>query len=48
MKKYLKNILEMNLPKPMIGEMSDFKDLLIAVKKFQSGQTVGKVVVRIP
>jgi len=47
MKKYLINILEMNLPKPMIGEMSDFKDLLSAVKKFQSGQTVGKVVVRI-
>ena len=48
MKKYLNNILDMNLPKSMIGEMSDFKDLLIAVKKFQSGQTVGKVVVRIP
>jgi alcohol dehydrogenase len=47
MKKYLKNILDMNLPKPMIGEMSDFKDLLSAVKKFQSGKTVGKVVVLI-
>ena len=48
MKKYLSNILEMNLPKPLIGEVYEFKDLLIAIKKFQTGQTVGKVVVRIP
>ena len=48
MKKYLSNILEMNLPKPMIGEVFDFNELLSAVKKFQTGQTVGKVVVRIP
>lgn len=47
MNKYLNNILEMNLPKPMIGEVFDFKDLLSAVKKFQTGQTVGKVVVLI-
>ncbi len=37
----------MNLPKPMIGEVFEFKDLLSAVKKFQTGQTVGKVVVLI-
>jgi alcohol dehydrogenase len=43
MKKYLSNILEMKLPKPMIGEVFEFKDLLSAVKKFQTGQTVGKV-----
>ena len=48
MKKYLSNILEMNLPKPLIGEVYEFKDLLSAIKKFQTGQTVGKVVVRIP
>jgi alcohol dehydrogenase len=47
MKKYLSNILEMNLPKPMIGEVFEFKDLLSAVKKFQTGQTVGKVIVLI-
>jgi alcohol dehydrogenase len=47
MKKYLNNILVMNLPKPMIGEMFDFKNLLSAVKKFQSGKTVGKVVITI-
>ena len=34
MKKYLSNILEMNLPKPMIGEVFDFNELLSAVKKF--------------
>ena len=48
MKKYLNNILGMNLPKPLIGEVYEFKDLLSTIKKFQTGQTVGKVVVRIP
>ncbi len=47
MNKYLNNILEMNLAKPLIGEVYEFKDLLSAIKKFQSGQTVGKVVVLI-
>jgi alcohol dehydrogenase len=47
MKKYLSNILEMNLPKPMIGEVFEFKELLRAVNRFQTGQTVGKVVVLI-
>jgi alcohol dehydrogenase len=48
MKKYLNNILEMNLPKPFIGEVYEFNELLSAIKKFQSGHTVGKVVVKIP
>ncbi|MBK7632771.1 MAG: zinc-binding dehydrogenase [Ignavibacteriales bacterium] len=47
MKKYLNNILKMELPKPLIGEVYNFKDLLRAVKKFQSGQTIGKVVVKV-
>lgn len=47
MKKYLNNLLEMNLPKPLIGELFDFEDLLSAVKKFQTGHTVGKVVIRL-
>lgn len=47
MKKYLNNILEMELPKPLIGEVYNFKDLLRAVKKFQSGHTIGKVVVKV-
>lgn len=47
MKKYLNNILEMNLAKPIIGEVFDFKELLSAVRKFQSGQTIGKVIVKV-
>jgi alcohol dehydrogenase len=47
MKKYLSNILEMNLPKPLIGEVFDYEDLLSAVKKFQTGQTVGKIVIKV-
>jgi NADPH:quinone reductase-like Zn-dependent oxidoreductase len=47
MKKYLNNILEMNLTKPIIGTVFDFKELLSAVRKFQSGQTVGKVIVKV-
>jgi alcohol dehydrogenase len=47
MRKYLHNILEMNLPKPLIGEVYNFNDLLSAIKKFQTGGTMGKVVVRV-
>lgn len=47
MKKYLIKIFEMNLPKPLIGEVFDFKELLSAVKKFQTGQTVGKVIIKV-
>lgn len=47
MKKYLNNILEMNLPKPFIGEVYNFNDLLKAIRKFQSGKTIGKVIVNI-
>lgn len=47
MKKYLENILKMNLPNPLIGKIYDFNDLLIAIKKFQSGKTIGKVVIKV-
>ena len=47
MKKYLNSILDMNLPKPHIGEVFEFKDLLRAVRKFQSGQTTGKIIVKV-
>lgn len=47
MKKYLNNILEMNLPKPLVGEVYNFNDLLKAIRKFQSGKTIGKVIVNI-
>lgn len=47
MKKYLSEILKMDLPKPLIGEQFDFNNLIDAVRKFQSGQTVGKVVIKL-
>ena len=47
MKKYLSDLLNMDLPKPLIGEQFSFEELIDAVRKFQSGQTVGKVVVKL-
>ena len=47
MKKYLDNILKMDLQNPLIGEVYNFDDLLNAVKRFQSGQTMGKVIVKV-
>lgn len=47
MKKYLDDILKLDLPKPIIGEKFDFNNLIDAVRKFQSGQTVGKVVIKL-
>ncbi len=45
MQNILKDILKMNLPKPLIGKVYQFTDLLAAVRKFQSGETVGKVII---
>lgn len=47
MKKFLDDILKMNLPKPLIGEVYQFNDLLAAVKRFQSGETIGKMIVKV-
>lgn len=47
LRKLLEELIELNLPKPSIGETHSFKDLLYAIKKFQSGETVGKVVIKI-
>jgi len=47
LKIYLENILELNLPKPMIGEIFNFENLIDAVKKLQAGKTIGKVIVKI-
>lgn len=47
MKKYLSDILNMDLPKPLIGEQYNFSNLLDGIKKFQSGKTVGKVVIKV-
>jgi alcohol dehydrogenase len=50
-KEYLRKLLDeltnLNLTKPSIGEIYEFNNLISAIVKFQSGQTVGKVVVRI-
>ncbi|HEX7357333.1 MAG TPA: medium chain dehydrogenase/reductase family protein [Ignavibacteriaceae bacterium] len=47
LKKFLKIILDMNLPKPYIGSVYNFDDLVKAVRQFQSAQTIGKVVVKV-
>ncbi|MEE9450482.1 MAG: zinc-binding dehydrogenase, partial [Ignavibacteriaceae bacterium] len=47
MKRLLTNILNFNLKRPYIGSTFSFDKLPDALKHFQSGKTVGKVVVRI-
>ena len=39
-------ILKMNLEKPYIGKVFSFENLIDALKYFQSGKSIGKVVVR--
>ncbi len=48
LKNSLDNILKMGLPKPLIGEVFEFENLIAAIKRFQSGMTIGKVIVKIP
>ncbi len=45
MKRMLTNILNFNLKKPFVGNTFTFDKLLDALKLFQSGKTIGKVVV---
>jgi alcohol dehydrogenase len=40
-------ILNMNLEKPHIGIVFSFENLIDALKYFQSGKNIGKVVVRV-
>ena len=47
MRKLLDELIALNLKKPIVGERFEFGDMLIALKKFQSGKTVGKVVIKI-
>jgi len=47
MKRMLTDILNFNLKKPYIGSTFSFDKLPEALKHFQSGKTIGKVVVRI-
>ncbi len=47
LKGMLNEITELNLEKPIIGKVFEFKDLIKAVKELQSGKTIGKVVVKV-
>lgn len=47
LKSLLNELIKLNLKKPKIGVIYSFDDLPMAIRKFQSGNTVGKVVVKI-
>lgn len=47
LKSLLNEIIELNLAKPYIGEIFNFNQIPEAIKKFQSGKTFGKVVVKV-
>jgi len=46
LRKMLEEIEKLNLQKPYVGKVYEFENLIDAVKLFQSGGTMGKVVVR--
>ena len=41
----IKEVFNMNLKKPHIGKIFSFKNLMEALRYFQSGRSIGKVVV---
>jgi NADPH:quinone reductase-like Zn-dependent oxidoreductase len=43
----LEELIQLNLSKPYIGEIYSFDKLPMAIKKFQSGKTFGKIVIKI-
>lgn len=47
LRKLLNELIELNLDKPYIGEVFEFNQLPEAIRKFQSGNTFGKVVVKV-
>lgn len=47
LKTLLEEIINLNLPKPYIGEIFNFEQMHEAIRKFQSGKTFGKVVVKV-
>ncbi len=47
MKRMIRNIRDMDLKKPYVGNVFPFNDLPKALRHFQSGKTIGKVVVKI-
>ena len=46
LKVMIKNILDMNLKKPHIGKVYSIRNLMEALKYFQSGRSIGKVVIK--
>lgn len=46
LKNMLLEILNMNIKPPHIGKVYTFNDLIIALRFFQSGKTIGKIVVK--
>mgnify|MGYP005846949861 CR=1 FL=1 len=46
-KKLLNELMNLNLEKPYIGEIYSFDKMHEAIKKFQSGKTFGKIVVKV-
>ncbi len=48
LKSLLNELIELDLERPIIGETYSFSNLIKAVKKFQSGNTVGKIVIKVP
>ncbi len=43
----LSQLQKLNLGKPYIGHQFDFENLVAAIRKFQTGETIGKVVVNV-
>lgn len=47
LKSLLEEIINLNLAKPLIGEIFNFNQIHDAIRRFQSGKTFGKVVVKV-
>ena len=47
MHKILEEVSELDIGKPHIGHKFAFEDLVEAMKLFQTGKTIGKVVVNV-
>lgn len=47
LRKLLDELINLNLKKPVVTEIYDFKDMIIALRKFQAGKTTGKVVIKV-
>ncbi len=46
LRKMLDSIMDLNLEKPFVGKVFEFERLTDAIKLFQSGKTIGKIVVK--